>query len=88
MFLTKNLEGRIQCIDGDFVCINLHFNYNVDDKHSFIEQIYLNKSSGKWEPPIFSAKVRDLKFNNLSLMKEMQDIVDQTLDMFKKLDIS
>ena len=87
MLLSEHLEGRIQCVNEDFVCINLHFNSRVDKKHSFIDQIYLNKSTGNWILPNFIVVINDNYFNDSSLQKEMQVIIDQYYDARKQLDL-
>ena len=87
MFITKHLEGRIQCVDGDFVCINLHFKSQVDVTRPFITQIFLNRIKQTWTEPCFSSSKGDYYFDNASLHDEMQDIVNQYYLICKQLNL-
>ena len=53
MFITEHLEGRIQCVDEDFICINIHLRSQVDDTRPFIDQLFINKLTGDWFMPNF-----------------------------------
>lgn len=78
MFVSKYLTGRIQCVDGDFVCINLHFRGQLATENFFIDQIYINKRTGTYHLPNFDFKLSSgISFNSTSLKDEMQSIVNQ-----------
>lgn len=86
MFTTEHLTGRIQCVDGDFVCINLHYNSIFDVEKFFIDQMYINKESGNYVLPEFFFKTPSgLTFNNTSLKDEMISIIDKYYETRKKL---
>lgn len=87
MFTTKNFLGRIQCVDGDFACIDLYLkqDHAVNKDKSFIEQIYLNKRTGIWVMPEFEKFYEGNCSSNVYLQNELQSIVDQYIAMRKKL---
>lgn len=77
MFVTEHLTGRIQCVDGDFVCINLHYNGKLAAEKFFIDQIYINQKSGISIFPDFNFTLPNgCHFDHISLNSEMQSIVD------------
>lgn len=87
MFTTKNLLGRIQCVDGDFACIDLYLKHAhaMDKDKSFIEQLYINKRTGIWVMPEFENFYEGHCSPNVFLQDELQSIVDQYIAMRKNL---
>lgn len=89
MFITEHLEGRIQCVNADFVCINLHFKSNVIKSREFIDQIYLNQKSGDCTLPGFTASLSDgTSYDSISLEDEMRSIVEQYFCMKDNLKLN
>lgn len=86
MFITEHLEGRIQCIDGYFVCINIHLKSSVPESRDFIDQIYISKKSGIWLRSDFSFSVNTgIHYDSRYLFGEIKEIINQYLSMRKNL---
>lgn len=85
MFNTEHLNGQIQCVDGDFVCINLHFKNQSMVNCSFIDQIYLNKRTEAAILPVLDFEVDGKHFDTTSLQFEIESIVRQYYECLSKL---
>ena len=84
MFVTEHLEGRLQCVDGDFACINLHLQIHISPTVPFTDQLFVSKSTGKWwiNNEAVTAKCLACFFPNTnSLHSELQSIADQYVEM-------
>lgn len=86
MFVTEHLEGRIQCVDGDFVCINIHLKSSEPESRLFIDQIYINPKSDLWICPDFSFSLNTgIHYDSGYLSGELKEIINQYLSMRKDL---
>lgn len=99
MLTSEHLEGRVQCVTDNFVCINLHFKKSIDPKRSFIEQIYINPCTGvKYIPSInICTDARDISSSCLNhfgcyidiktFVKEANNIATQFIEIFEMLNV-
>lgn len=83
MFSTEHFEGRIQFIEKDLVCINLHYNSKVDPNTPYVGQILLNKSTGEYYLPSLCFS----PIHGLVIFDQLLSIVNQCKEILTKLKV-
>ena len=89
MFTTEHFEGRLQCINGDLVIINIHLLSIFPEEKKFITQLFLNKKNNIYFIHDFKLTLSNgTILTKSSLKDEITSIIDQFYILYKILKLS